>query len=117
MSEHIKEGNKIQLHLNWPGKPEGNAAEVAAFVGAKSFGLDGDLNLMHIYEPTQPYRVTNLETYASTIHKNIIQDGQWVELWKEQTAEELEQRIQDQEIEAPRVTYDHIQWLCGSCAI
>ena len=52
MSEHIKEGNKIQLHLNWPGKPEGNAAEVAAFVGAKSFGLDGDLNYMHIYEPT-----------------------------------------------------------------
>ena len=109
MSEHIKEGNKIQLSLNHPGKPEGNAAEVAAFVGAKSFGLDGDLNYMHIYEPTQLYRVTNLETYASTLHKNIIQDGQWVELWKEQTAEELEQRIQEQEIEAPRVTYDHIQ--------
>lgn len=109
MSEHVKEGNKIQLSLNWPGKPEGNAKEVADFIGAKSFGIDGDLNFIHVMDPVLSYRVTNLETYASTIHKNIIQDGQWVELWKEQTAEELEQRIQDQEIEAPRVTYDHIQ--------
>lgn len=109
MSEHIKEGNKIQLSLNWPGKPEGNAKEVADFIGAKSFGIDGDLNFIHVMDPVLSYRVTNLETYASTRHGNIIQDGQWVELWKEQTAEELEQRIQDQEIEAPRVTYDHIQ--------
>ena len=115
MSEHVKEGNKIQLSMNWPGKPEGNAAEVAAFVGAKSFGLDGDLNLMHIYEPTQPYRVTNLETYASTLHENIIQDGQWVELWKEETetAEQLEQERIDKGlgVEAPRITLEHIKSL------
>lgn len=113
MSEHIKEGNKIQLSLNHPGKPEGNAAEVAAFVGAKSFGLDGDLNYMHIYEPTQLYRVTNLETYASTLHKNIIQDGQWVELWKEETetGEQLEQERLDKGLDAPRVTLEHIKAL------
>lgn len=113
MSEHIKEGNKIQLHLNWPGKPEGNAAEVAAFVGAKSFGLDGDLNYMYIYEPTQPYRVTNLETYATTLHENIIQDGQWVELWKEETEtdEQMEQERLDKGLDAPRVTLEHIKAL------
>lgn len=115
MSEHVKEGNKIQLSLNWPGKPEGNAKEVADFIGAKSFGLDGDLNYMYIYEPTQPYRVTNLKTYASTLHKNIIQDGQWVELWKEETetAEQLEQERLDKGlgVEAPRITLDHIQAL------
>lgn len=108
MSEHIKEGNKIQLHLNCPGKPEGSAAEVAAFVGAKFFGLNND-NSITLFYPVLSYRVTDLETYASMCTDNIVKDGQWVELWKEQPVEELEQRIQDQNIEAPRVTHDHIQ--------
>lgn len=115
MSEHVKEGNKIQLSLNWPGKPEGNAKEVADFIGAKSFGLDGDLNFMHVMDPVLSYRVTNLETYASTLHKNIIQDGQWVELWKEETEtdEQLEQERLDKGlgVEAPRITLDHIKSL------
>lgn len=115
MSEHVKEGNKIQLSLNWPGKPEGNAKEVADFIGAKSFGLDGDLNFMHVMDPVLSYRVTNLETYASTLHKNIIQDGQWVELWKEETEtdEQLEQERLDKGlgVEAPRITLEHIKSL------
>ena len=115
MSEHVKEGNKIQLSLNWPGKPEGNAKEVADFIGAKSFGIDGDLNFIHVMDPVLSYRVTNLETYASTRHENIIQDGQWVELWKEETEtdEQLEQERLDKGlgVEAPRITLEHIQAL------
>ena len=112
MSEHIKEGNKIQLQLNWPGKPEGNAAEVAAFVGAKSFGLDGD-NSITLFDPVLCYRVTDLETYASMCKDNIVKDGQWVELWKEETEtdEQLEQERLDKGLDAPRVTLEHIKAL------
>ncbi len=113
MSEHVKEGNKIQLSLNWPGKPEGNAKEVADFIGAKTYGLGGDLNFIHVMDPVLSYRVTDLETYASTLHGNIIQDGQWVELWKEETKtdEQLEQERLDKGLDAPRVTLEHIKAL------
>lgn len=112
MSEHVKEGNKIQLSLNWPGKPEGNAKEVADFIGAKTYGLDGDLNFIRVMEPALSYRVTNLETYASTPHENIVKDGEWVELWKEQSEDEqLEQVIQDKGLDAPRITNDRINEL------
>lgn len=115
MSEHVKEGNKIQLSLNWPGKPEGNAKEVADFIGAKTYGLDGDLNFIHVMDPVLSYRVTDLETYASTSHDNIVKDGQWVELWKEETetAEQLEQERIDKGlgVEAPRITLDNIKSL------
>lgn len=108
MSEYMTTKlNKIQLSLNHPGNPQGNAAEVAALVGAKTFSVD--LTFITVFDPVLSYRVTDLETYASMCTDNIVKDGQWVELWKEQPAEELEQRIQDQNIEAPRVTYDHIQ--------
>jgi len=109
MSEHIKEGNKIQLHLNWPGKPEGNAAEVAAFVGAKSFGLNND-NSITLFYPVLCYRVTDLETFAS-MNEQFVKDGQWVELWKEETAEQLEQERLEKGLDAPRVTLEHIKAL------
>lgn len=109
MSEVVKKLNAIQLSLNHPGNPQGNAAEVAALVGAKAFGVDGDLTFITIFDPVLSYRVTDLETYSSMCTENIVKDGQWVELWKEQDAEQLEQRIQDQDIDAPRVTYEHIQ--------
>lgn len=109
MSEVVKKLNAIQLSLNHPGNPQGNAAEVAAWVGAKAFGVDGDLTFITIFDPVLSYRVTDLETYASMCTDNIVKDGQWVELWKDQDAEQLEQRIQDQNIDAPRVTYEHIE--------
>lgn len=108
MTEVKAEVKAIQLFLS----DSDSAAKVAALVGASGFrSLENGIQLI---DPVISFRVTDMERFATTNHNNIVKDGEWVELWKEQSEDEqLEQERLDKGlgVEAPRITLEHIKSL------
>ena len=78
--EFVELSTEIQLSINLPGDPHGNAGKIAGMVGAKIYGLSADNESITLINPTLDYRVSNNKTYA-TLNQRTIHNGEFVDLW------------------------------------
>ena len=98
---------QITLQLDPTTDTTGNAEQVARMIGVSAWRISGDYLI--IENPLLDYRVTNNETYS---HKtDRIPNGAVVILVQEEpktVEQQIEQEIQSKNLNAPRLTPDHI---------
>lgn len=98
---------QITLQLDLTTDTTGNAEQVARMIGVSAWRISGDYLI--IENPLLDYRVTNNETYS---HKtDRIPNGAVVILVQEEpktVEQQIEQEIQSKNLNAPRLTPDHI---------
>lgn len=98
---------QITLQLDLTTDTTGNAEQVARMIGVSAWRISGDY--LVVENPLLDYQVTNNETYS---HKtDRIPNGAVVILVQDElkTAEQkIEQEIQSKNLNAPRLTPDHI---------
>ena len=98
---------QITLQLDPTTDTTGNAEQVARMIGVSAWHISGDYLIVE--NPLLDYRVTNNETYS---HKtDRIPNGAVVILVQEEpktVEQQIEQEIQSKNLNAPRLTPDHI---------
>ena len=98
---------QITLQLDPTTDTTGNAEQVARMIGVSAWHISGDY--LVVENPLLDYRVTNNETYS---HKtDRIPNGAVVILVQEEpktVEQQIEQEIQSKNLNAPRLTPDHI---------
>ena len=98
---------QITLQLDPTNDTTGNAEQVARMIGVSAWHISGDY--LVVENPLLDYRVTNNETYS---HKtDRIPNGAVVILVQEEpktVEQQIEQEIQSKNLNAPRLTPDHI---------
>ena len=98
---------QITLQLDLTTDTTGNAEQVARMIGVSAWHISGDY--LVVENPLLDYRVTNNETYS---HKtDRIPNGAVVILVQEEpktVEQQIEQEIQSKNLNAPRLTPDHI---------
>ena len=98
---------QITLQLDPTTDTTGNAEQVARMIGVSAWHISGDY--LVVENPLLDYRVTNNETYS---HKtDRIPNGAVVILVQEEpktVEQQIEQEIQSKNLNAPRLTQDHI---------
>ena len=98
---------QITLQLDPTTDTNGNAEQVARMIGVSAWHISGDYLIVE--NPLLDYRVTNNETYS---HKtDRIPNGAVVILVQEEpktVEQQIEQEIQSKNLNAPRLTPDHI---------
>ena len=98
---------QITLQLDPTTDTTGNAKQVARIIGVSAWHISGDY--LVVENPLLDYRVTNNETYS---HKtDRIPNGAVVILVQEEpktVEQQIEQEIQSKNLNAPRITPDHI---------
>lgn len=98
---------QITLQLDSTTDTTGNAEQVARMIGVSAWHISGDY--LVVENPLLDYRVTNNETYS---HKtDRIPNGAVVILVQEEpktVEQQIEQEIQSKNLNAPRLTPDHI---------
>ena len=98
---------QITLQLDPTTDTTGNAEQVAQMIGVSAWHISGDY--LVVENPLLDYRVTNNETYS---HKtDRIPNGAVVILVQEEpetVEQQIEQEIQSKNLNAPRLTPDHI---------
>ena len=98
---------QITLQLDLTTDTTGNAEQVARMIGVSAWRISGDY--LVIEDPLLDYRVTDNETYSHKTHR--IPNGAVVILVQDdlKTSEQkIEQEIQSKNLNAPRLTPDHI---------
>ena len=98
---------EITLQLDLTTDTTGNAKQVARMIGVSAWHISGDYLIVE--NPLLDYRVTDNETYSHKTHR--IPNGAVVILVQDElkTAEQkIEQEIQSKNLNAPRLTPDHI---------
>ena len=98
---------EITLQLDLTTDTTGNAKQVARMIGVSAWHISGDYLIVE--NPLLDYRVTNNETYS---HKtDRIPNGAVVILVQDElktTEQKIEQEIQSKNLNAPRITPEHI---------
>ena len=98
---------QITLQLDPTTDTIGNAEQVARMIGVSAWHISGDY--LVVENPLLDHRVTNNETYS---HKtDRIPNGAVVILVQEEpktVEQQIEQEIQSKNLNAPRLTPDHI---------
>lgn len=98
---------QITLQLDLTTDTTGNAEQVARMIGVSAWHISGDYLIVE--NPLLDYRVTNNETYSYKTDR--IPNGAVVVLVQEEPntlEQQIEQEIQSKNLNAPRLTPDHI---------
>ena len=98
---------QITLQIDSTTDTTGNAEQVAQMIGVSAWHISGDYLIVE--NPLLDYRVTNNETYSYKTDR--IPNGAVVVLVQEEPdtlEQQIEQKIQSKNLNAPRLTPEHI---------